>query len=280
MAGSNKYITYGEALSIAGAVKGLYFAQGVGYNPASANYVVECTELDNTKSVSSITRTIQSSHNNIAVKLRNEIVQNKTVNNAWYPSAVCGKTYEQFNNGSIALPIYYQENITINPLMGKLKAKDFIIISGGTEVSLLEKLAPQPSAFTINTVNIVSAKLIVDNGTISFSNLSMTLSTSYNSCTWYFGTMTGSDSDITVLNTYSSVSSVTCGKNEAPILTFSGTVCGKSLSAYSSIHILEFSQNHFDVISPGNSYSEIGVTNGSFLPNSPSDVKIYFNESI
>ena len=246
MAGSNKYITYGEALSIAGAVKGLYFAQGVGYNPASANYVVECTELDNTKSVSSITRTIQSSHNNIAVKLRNEIVQNKTVNNAWYPSAVCGKTYEQFNNGSIALPIYYQENITINPLMGKLKAKDFIIISGGTEVSLLEKLAPQPSAFTINTVNIVSAKL----------------------------------SDITVLNTYSSVSSVTCGKNEAPILTFSGTVCGKSLSAYSSIHILEFSQNHFDVISPGNSYSEIGVTNGSFLPNSPSDVKIYFNESI
>ena len=280
MAESNKYITYGEALSIANSIKGLYFAQGVGYNPANTNYVVECAELDNTKSVSSITQTTQSSYNNIVVKLRNEIVQNKTANNAWYPSAVCGKTYEQFNNGSIALPIYYQENITINPVMGKLRAKDFIIISGGTEVSLLEKLAPQPSAFTIYTTNIVSAKLEAESGIISFSNLSMTLSTSYNSCTWNFGTMSGSGSDIIVTNTYPSVSAVTCGKNEAPRLTFSGTVCGKSLSAYSSIYIYEFSQSHFDVIAPGNSYSEIGGENDSTLPNGPSDVKIYFNESI
>jgi hypothetical protein len=146
-------------------------------------------------------------------------------------------------------------------------------------VSLLERLTPQPSTFTINTRDILTATLGTE-GVISFTNLVMTLTTDYGTCTWNFGTRTGTGTDITVTNISASRSTLTCSNSYSPRLSLSGTVCGKALSNYESIYVSEFSPNHYDTISPGDSYAQIGIGSTESVPADQSHVVINFIEHI
>lgn len=284
---AEKYLTYSESVSrIYGGVNYLNFAGNVYYLPANDVIVGEYSdhveyygalyfrEKDNTRAISGVT----DSSGTLTLRLRNEIVQNKTTNNNWYPAATCYKTYSQLNNANVCLPIGYQQNITINPYAGKLKAMDFIVISGSTEISLLNKLYPQPSTYTINLTSISRAEISASGNLVYFSNLVMTLTTDYGSCTWNLGTKSGTGTEVYVTNISASRSTLTCSSSYTPRLSFSGTVCGKSLSNYQAIYVSEVSLTHFDIISPGNSYALINA-NGH-IPLDSSNVAIDFIESM
>ena len=62
-------------------------------------------------------------------------VQNIQASNEWKPALIAGKQYANMKTNNVC-PLYYSEYALLNPGVGKVKAKDFIIVINGTEYSL------------------------------------------------------------------------------------------------------------------------------------------------
>lgn len=272
MAAGEKYLTYGEVVNggvINDLTKSLGFSQETRYRLfGSGTTFLECFESDGTNAVTSATKTGGKSLGYYAINLtlRNEIVQKRSTSNAWYPAATCMKTYAEFNNANAMGAVGYPQFALVNPSTGKIKAKDFIIISGNTEISLLNIMTPQaPVVYTLYTRTI--SEILISNGGVYpvASNLKMVLTTDYGTVTWNFGSWAASGTEKILNNISASRSSISCTSTYPPRLSFTGTMGGKALTNY-TIYVSGFSEARFNTINKGNAYTEIMVSNGHQLP--------------
>lgn len=118
----------------------LGFAQNVMYNPADEKPTfVEMLQRDGTSAIfSGPSKSDEGTYNLISMRLRNEVTQVRSQNNAFYPVAIAGKQFVNMQSGN-CLPIYYNDTITVNPNTGEIRCAD-IVVSGSSIIAIIQQI--------------------------------------------------------------------------------------------------------------------------------------------